>query len=211
VNRTPAPLPEEAPDEEQLVVLSRDGDTAAFNVLVERYQTAIYNLCLRMLGAQQPAEDAAQEAFISAFRHLDSFRGGSFRSWLFRIASNACYDELRRRKNRRTVSLDEPGDRDDERRIDPPSDAPAMEEYAAQTELRSTIEEALTQLPNDQRLALVLCDVQGMDYAEIAVVMSCSLGTVKSRINRARTRMRALLQQHGELLPQRFRHTGETQ
>jgi RNA polymerase sigma-70 factor (ECF subfamily) len=198
------------PGEADLLARSRDGDTASFNVLVERYQTPVYNLCLRMLGAQQPAEDATQEAFISAFRHLERFRGGSFRAWLFRIASNACYDELRRRKARRTVSLDEPGDRDDDRAIDPPSVAASMEEHAEQTELRESIQDALAQLPEDQRLALVLCDVQGMDYSEIAVVMSCSLGTVKSRINRARSRMRALLQQRGELLPQRFRHTGET-
>ena len=187
--------------------MPKRGDLAAFNELVERYQTSVFNLCLRMLGAPQPAEDATQEAFISAFRHIEKFRGGMFRSWLLRIASNACYDELRRRKSRPAVSIDEPHGEDD-RAIDPPSGAPTMEEHAEQMELRGALEAALARLPADQRLALVLCDVQGLDYAEIAVVMQCSLGTVKSRINRARGKMRTLMLERRELLPSRLRHTG---
>ena len=96
------------PNEQELVDRSRQGDLEAFNVIVLAYQDRVYNLCLRMMGSQQPAEDATQEAFISAYRHIDRMRGPSLRSWLLRIASNACIDELRRRKRRQHVSLDAP-------------------------------------------------------------------------------------------------------
>ena len=95
-------------DEPSLLARSRDGDLDAFNTLVERHQRSVFNLCLRMLGSTQAAEDATQEAFISAFRSIKSLRGAGFRAWLARIAANACYDELRRRRSRPAVSLDEP-------------------------------------------------------------------------------------------------------
>ena len=193
-----------------LIARARQGDLSAFNILVERYQTGVYNLCLRMMGAPAPAEDAAQEAFISAYRSLDRFRGGSFRAWLFRIAANACYDELRRRKARPATSLDRSSD-EDERPIDPPDTAPAMEERAANTELRRALQDALAQLPHEQRLAVVLCDVQGFDYAEIAETMRVSLGTVKSRISRARSHLRVILLERRELLPGSIRQSGEEQ
>ncbi len=193
-----------------LIARARQGDLNAFNVLVERYQTSVYNLCLRMLGALAPAEDAAQEAFISAYRSLGRFRGGSFRAWLFRIAANACYDELRRRKARPATSLDRSGD-EDKRPIEPPDTAPSMEERAATTELRRALQDALAQLPHEQRLAVVLCDVQGFGYAEIAETMRVSLGTVKSRISRARSRLRAILLEQRELLPGSIRQSGEEQ
>jgi RNA polymerase sigma factor (sigma-70 family) len=209
------PPPADDPDrwddesgEADLIARVRKGELAAFNQLVERHQTTVYNLCLRMLGSQQPAEDTTQEAFISAYRHIDKFRGGKFRSWLLRIAANACYDELRRRKSRPATSLDEPQGQDD-RHIDPPDNAPSMEEHAEQMELRGALQAALARLPDDQRLALILCDVQGYDYAEIAVIMQSTLGTVKSRINRARSKMRTLMLERRELLPSRLRHTGE--
>ncbi len=193
-----------------LIARARQGDLDAFNILVERYQTSLYSLCLRMLGAPAPAEDAAQEAFISAYRSLDRFRGGSFRAWLFRIAANACYDELRRRKARPATSLDRAGD-DDERPIEPPDTAPSMEEHAANTELHRALEDALAQLPDEQRLAIVLCDVQGFGYADIAETMRVSLGTVKSRISRARLRLRVILLERRELLPGSIRQSGEDQ
>jgi len=194
--------------EPDLLARARKGELDAFNALVERYQGPIYNLCLRMLGSPQAAEDAAQEAFISAYRHLERFRGEAFRSWLYRIAANACYDELRRRKARPSVSLDQPY-ADEDSRLDPPSGEPALEEHAEQMQLREALQAALANLPAEQRLAIVLCDVQGMDYAEIAAVTRTSLGTVKSRINRGRLRLRVLLQAQAELLPSRFRHSGE--
>ena len=197
----------DTPDQD-LIARARQGDLAAFNVLVERYQTGAYNLCLRLLGAPAPAEDAAQEAFISAYRSLDRFRGGSFRAWLFRIAANACYDELRRRKARPATSLDRTGD-EDERPLEPPDTAPSMEERAANTELHRALEDALAQLPRDQRLAVVLCDVQGFDYAEIAQTMGVSLGTVTSRLGRPRSRLRVIPPARRDLFPDSIRQSGE--
>jgi len=209
VETTPHASASAPPDEAALLDRARSGDLAAFNQIVEFHQVAVYNLCLRMMGAGQSAEDAAQEAFINAYRHLDKFRGGIFRAWLLRIASNACYDELRRRKARPAVSLDEPRGGDDERSYDPPSGEATLDERAEQMELRAAIEAALLRLPDDQRLAIILCDVQGLDYAEIAEATRTSLGTVKSRINRGRARLRAILLESGELLPSRYRPTGE--
>lgn len=192
-------------DESQLIRRARDGDLDAFNTLIEGYERPVYNLCFRMLSSQQPAEDAAQEAFISAYRSLASFRGGSFRSWLFRIASNACYDEMRRQKARPARSLDAP--LSDDRRIDVPDEAHTLDEHVENIELGEALREALMELPPEQRLVVVLCDVQGMDYAEIADVTSTNLGTVKSRINRARGRLREALQARPELLPTHLRQT----
>jgi RNA polymerase sigma-70 factor (ECF subfamily) len=196
-------------DEPDLVARSKQGDLESFNRLVERYQTPLYNLCLRMLGSPQAAEDATQEAFISAFRAMRSFQGVAFRAWLFRIAANACYDELRRRKTRVAHSLDEPQDID-ARPHDPAAREPSPEERAETQELGRLLQAALLQIPPDQRLAVVLCDVHGMDYTEIAEAMRVSLGTVKSRIFRGRAHLRAvLIKSGGELLPERLRQVSE--
>jgi RNA polymerase sigma-70 factor (ECF subfamily) len=194
-------------DEAELVSRSTQGDLDAFNRLVEFYQRPLYNLCLRMLASTEAAEDATQEAFIAAYRAIDRFRGtqpGGFRAWLFRIAVNACYDEMRRRRSRPSVSLNAPQGKSG-RSFDFPNPGPTLEETAQIAELGSAIQRALNSLPPDQRLAVVLCDVQGFEYGEIALVMNVSLGTVKSRINRARARLREHLLASGELLPSRFR------
>ena len=194
-------------DEAELIRRSTQGDLDAFNRLVEQYQRPLYNLCLRMLASAEAAEDATQDAFIAAFRAVHRFRGAQtrgFRAWLFRIGVNACYDEMRRRRSRPSVSLDAPRD-ESGRTLDVPNPGPTLEERAQTAELGSAIQGALNTLPSDQRLAVILCDVQGMEYGEIALVMGVSLGTVKSRINRARSRLRERLLASGELLPSRFR------
>lgn len=181
---------------------AKRGDLAAFNELVVEYQSLVYNLCYRMLGQAQAAEDATQEAFVSAWRNISSFRGDAFRPWLLRIAANLCRDELRRRGRRPSTSLDialEAG------MPDPTDDDPSPDESALSGELRGRLQAALMQLPDDQRTAIVLCDIEGLDYNEIATVMKTSLGTVKSRIARARLKMRDLLQREPELLPGRYR------
>ena len=194
-------------DEQDLIYRSTQGDLDAFNRLVEQYQRPLYNLCLRMLASAEAAEDATQDAFIAAYRSVHRFRGtqtGGFRAWLFRIAANTCYDEMRRRRSRPSVSLDTPRG-ESGRTLDVPNQGPTLDERVQTAELASAIEGALSALPSDQRLAVILCDVQGMEYAEIALVMGVSLGTVKSRINRARSRLRERLLASGELLPSRFR------
>jgi RNA polymerase sigma-70 factor (ECF subfamily) len=190
-------------DDSGLLRQAADGDLDAFNAIVERYQVRVYNLCLRMVGPAG-AEDATQETFIRAWRALDRFRGDAFAPWLLRIAANACHDELRRRRARPAMSLGH-AEEGDNPALDVPSSARSPDEEAQSSELRSAIEAALFALPEEQRLAVILCDIQGMDYAEIALVMSCSLGTVKSRTNRGRRRLRDLIQNAGELLPDRFR------
>jgi RNA polymerase sigma-70 factor (ECF subfamily) len=176
--------------------LARQGDLDAFNELVLEHQALVYNLCYSMLGHRQAAEDASQEAFISAYRNLSGLRGGAFRPWLLRIAANACHDELRRRARRRSSSLDVALE---EGVPEPPDPDPSPEASALTAELQREIHSALQTLPEEQRLALVLCDLEGLDYAEIAQTMRCSLGTVKSRIARGRARLRVLLSAFREL------------
>ena len=185
--------------DEQRLQRARNGDLNAFNDLVLEYQGLVYNLCFRQLGQRQAAEDATQEAFVSAWRNLAGLRG-AFRPWLLRIAANACTDELRRRGRRPSSSLDvalEAGV------PEPPDEEPSPESSLLQDELRREVEVALQSLPDEQRLAVILSDLQGLDYNEISVVMKTSLGTVKSRIARGRARLREVLQPSGELsLPQ---------
>jgi RNA polymerase sigma-70 factor (ECF subfamily) len=181
---------------------AKNGDLSAFNELVVEYQSLVYNLCYRMLGQTAAAEDATQEAFVASWRNIASFRGEAFRPWLLRIAANLCRDELRRRGRRPASSLDnalEAGV------PEPSDDDPTPDDSALTSELRGRLQAALQLLPQDQRTALVLCDIDGLDYGEIATVMGTSLGTVKSRIARARLKMRELMQREPELLPSRYR------
>lgn len=184
---------------------ARQGDLSAFNELVIEYQSLVFNLCFRMLGQAQAAEDVAQDAFVAAWRNIATLRGENFRPWMLRIAANLCRDELRRRVRRPSSSLDmalEAGV------PEPADDEPAPEDVALVGELRDHLQAALLQLPEDQRTAVVLCDIQGLDYAEIATVMQTSLGTVKSRIARGRLKLREVLRREPELLPGRFRPEG---
>jgi len=181
-------------EEAELIQRAKQGDLDCFNRLVERYQREVYNLCLRMLGNAPAAEDATQDAFFSAFRGIGKFRGGSFRAWLFRIAANACRDQLRLLRRRPTTSLDTlPLELEfDQRTLSPEDDA-------LRQELGEEIKRALAALPPDQRLAVILRDIEGLDYEEIAQATGSSLGTVKSRINRGRARLRDHLGQYREL------------
>ena len=187
-------------DENELIARSQKKDVAAFNLLVERYQQLAYNVALRMLGDVPSAEDATQEAFISAYEHIKQFRGGSFRSWLLRIVSNTSLDMLRSRKRRASIPLDDlpAGWESSPLMADP--DTP--EEFVLRRELRSQIQRGLLALPPDQRAAIILSDLHGLTYDEIATITNSTLGTVKSRISRGRARLRDLLLLERELLPQ---------
>jgi len=189
-------------DELALIQEAQRGEVDSFNTLILHYQTSAYNLAYRLMGETDGASDATQEAFISAFAHLPQFRGGSFKSWLMRIVTNACYDELRRRKRRPAVSLDDLSSNADEQ-FSSHSENP--ESVVQRDALNRAIQDCLDGLPFDQRIVTVLCDVQGYDYQEIATITHISLGTVKSRISRARQRLRDCLQGAGELLPESYR------
>lgn len=185
-----------------LVDRSRRGDLDAFNVLVGRYQGQVFNLALRMLGDMDLASDAAQETFISAYRAIGGFRGGSFRSWLLRIAANACRDLLRAAKARPTLPLEvlelEPGPASMSREESP-------EEYTLRRELGRLIHQGLESLSYHRRLAVVLVDVQGFSYEDAASIMQASVGTLKSRLSRAREQLREFFGRHRELLPKEYR------
>jgi RNA polymerase sigma-70 factor (ECF subfamily) len=187
-------------DEEWLTARARRGDLDAFNTIVLRYQTNVFNLCLRMLGGREAAEDIAQDTFLLAYRGMGRFQGGSLRAWLLRIAANACYDELRRRRRRPQRSLDAMEEAGGVTAVMPHSREPNPEDEAIQAELRREIERGLLTLPEEQRLAVILCDVQGMAYDEIAEVMRSSMGTVKSRVSRGRARLREFLRADKEPL-----------
>jgi RNA polymerase sigma-70 factor (ECF subfamily) len=191
---------------DSLLDRARRGDLAAFNSLVEEHQGIVYNVCLRMLGSPAAAEDAAQDAFISAWRNLASLRGDQFRAWLLRIAANACRDELRRRSRRPAASLETALE---EGMPDPADPDPSPEASVLSSELRGGIQAALLELPDDQRLAVILCDLQGLEYDEIARATGANIGTVKSRLSRGRARLRALLLAKPELLPDHFRLRSE--
>lgn len=195
-----------ANEEQRLVEAGQRGDVEAFNQLVRLYEGRVYNLCYRMLGDADSAADVTQDTFISAYRNLAKFRGGLFRSWLLRIATNACYDALRARKRRPSVSLGMKRDEDDEGTgLDVPDPGESLDETALRRELGVAIQEGLALLPEDQRIVVVLSDVQGLAYEEIAQVTNTNLGTVKSRLSRGRARLRDILRA-GELLPSRYRH-----
>jgi RNA polymerase sigma-70 factor (ECF subfamily) len=200
-------------DEAALIKEAQNGDLDSFNSLILTYQSLVYNVAYRIMGEPDSSADATQEAFISAFKNLKSFRGGSFRSWLLRIVTNACYDELRRRKRRPSTSLEEltefseGTDSDEPATLGTHADSP--ETAASRSELTSAIEECISKLSAEFKMVVVLVDVQGYDYQEVSDVIRKPLGTVKSRLARARAKLRACLQQYRELLPASFRHDNE--
>jgi RNA polymerase sigma factor (sigma-70 family) len=198
-------------DEISLIRDAQQGDLEAFNHLILVYQEMVYNQAYRVLGESDAAEDATQEAFISAYRKIDTYRGGSFKAWLLRIVTNACYDELRRRKRRPVVPLEPTDDYDEEiespRWIADLGEAP--EDFTLRSELSQAIQQCLDDLSDDFRTVVVLVDIQGMDYTEASQVMGTPLGTIKSRLARARRGMRQCLQGYWELLPIAFRLQNE--
>ncbi len=194
-------------DEIALIQAARGGDLDSFNRLVLAYQDMVYSHAYRMVGEEEAADDATQTTFLSAYNHLNSFRGGSFKAWLLRIVTNACYDELRRRKRRPTVPL-EPSDEEGEEvesarwMVDP---AGQPEELAEQKELQRAIQHCLDNLPEEFRAAVVMVDVHGLDYSEASLASGKPIGTIKSRLARARLRLRDCLNGFAELLPSGFR------
>lgn len=196
-------------DEPRLIAAARSGDLDAFNELVLAYQDRVFNLAYRILGDPAAAEDAAQDAFISAYQHLSTFRGGSFLSWLLRTVANRCYDELRRQKRRPVVSWESFGEMDEEANPFLINGQPTPEETAQESELTDLLQAAIATLPPDQRVVLILSDIEGMDYAAVAATVGIPVGTVKSRLARARARLRDFLQTRGELLPSTYRPENE--
>ena len=194
-------------DEIALIQSAKQGDLDSFNRLVLSYQDLVYSHAFRMIGEEEYADDATQNTFISAYNHLSSFRGGSFKAWLLRIVTNACYDELRRRKRRPTVPLEPLDDAGEEvetaRWMIDPGEKP--EDQVERVELQHAIQHCLDNLPDEFRSTVVMVDVEGMDYLEASQTIGKPIGTIKSRLARARMRLRDCLHGFAELLPTGFR------
>jgi RNA polymerase sigma-70 factor (ECF subfamily) len=186
-------------DEAGLIFNAKKGDLEAFNQLVLSYQDRIYNLTLRILGDEDAAGDITQNTFLTAYLNLPRFRGGSFRSWLYRIATNACYDVYRQHKRYPVLSIE--SEVLAEERLSPLYDFSGYsilpETEVERHELEQVIQQALNQLDADQRTVVVLVDQQDFDYRETAQILGIPIGTVKSRLSRARLRLHQLLSNSG--------------
>ncbi len=198
-------------DEPKLVEAALKGDLDAFNRLVLEYQELAFNVAYRMLGDESRAEECTQDSFFAAYRHLKNFRGGSFKAWVLRMVTNACYDELRRQKRRPTIPLEPVNDADEE--IESPvwlaSNDPSPEETINTREIDSAIQHCIKTLMPDFRSVIVLVDLEGLNYEEVADALKSPLGTIKSRLARARQKMRDCLLGFEELLPSVYRQEKE--
>lgn len=197
--------------DELLVERAKRGDAEAFEQLTSQFYKKVYNVAYRATGNHEDASDVAQEAFVRAYLSLPEFRGdSSFQTWLLRITQNACLDELRRRKRRRVSSLDEPlsvedGEMDRQLAVADTADGP--EQALERVEIQQAVQESINSLDEEYRVVVIMRDIQGYSYNEIAEVLGINLGTVKSRLNRAR---HALKEMFGrlELLAPRVVYSG---
>jgi RNA polymerase sigma-70 factor (ECF subfamily) len=178
-------------DESALITAAQAGDRQAFNELVLRYQGIAYNVAYRILGNADAAADATQDALLSAYRAIDRFRGSTLKSWLLRIVTNACYDRLRTRCRSPEISLDAKTDLEWGEWSVAPQESP--EAFAERQELGQAIQRGLSTLPPEQRAVIVLADIQDMSYREVAETLRVPIGTIRSRLSRARHKLREAL------------------
>jgi RNA polymerase sigma-70 factor (ECF subfamily) len=196
-------------DEIRVIKEAQKGSVAAFNQLVMAYQGTAYNVAYRVIGNGDAAADACQDAFLKAYQAIKQYRGGSFKSWLLRIVTNACYDQLRYKSRRPATSLEDMTENSDDHSEKLIDDEERPEELVLRGELNEVIQRGINHLPEDQRVVLVLSDVQGFSYQEIAEIVDQPLGTVKSRLSRGRQRLRDFLLEQQELLPSQYRLNDE--
>ncbi len=183
-------------EEQKLIDAAIAGSSSAFEKLIQPLEGRIYAVALRMCGNREDAQDCMQESMIRIYRALSGFKGqSSFSTWVYRVTMNTCLDELRRRKARRSTSLDSLLDSG----WSPADETDTPERHAIQSEQRRMLERAIADLPEDMRAAVVLRDIQGLAYDEIAAALDVNVGTVKSRISRGRERLREKLSAHPEL------------
>lgn len=184
--------------EQELVTRAKAGDDEAFAQLMRDNEKRIYNLTLRMTGNPDDAMDLAQETFLNAWRGLNFFKGDSaFSTWVYRLASNACIDHLRRKKRRQDISAPMPVDEEDNSQPDIPDERFQPEQELERRELQRAVAQGLEQLSDEHRQVLVMREINGLSYQEIADVLDLEAGTVKSRIARARNSLRKILVESG--------------
>lgn len=181
-------------NERELIARLQKRDEAAFEELIRQYEKKVYTLCFRMCGNSEDAEEAAQDAFLALWRGIDRFRQeSSLSTWIYRLATNACIDTLRRRKKQSgSVSLD-----DEELFVDAVDTSPQPQETVEHRETQKLLQEGLSALPGEYRKVLILREIEGLSYTEIAESASIELGTVKSRISRGRSLLRNFLSGNG--------------
>jgi RNA polymerase sigma-70 factor, ECF subfamily len=184
-------------DDRDLVGRARRGDREAFTQLIVQYQVPLYNMALRMVGGPDDAADIVQEAFLRAWEKIRTLRDAPFKSWLFQIAANLCYDHFRRGRRYGTMPEEDQG----ANVIGLGLPAPDPQERAEANERHRLVRESIAQLEHDMRIAIILRDINGLSYDEIATALRVPLGTVKSRIARARAQVQEHLQRHPELFP----------
>jgi RNA polymerase sigma-70 factor (ECF subfamily) len=188
---------------------AQNGSLSAFNQLVMAYQGTAYNVAYRVIGNGDAAADACQDAFLKAYKAIKQYKGGSFKSWLLRIVTNTCYDHIRYKSRRPATSLEDLTENPDDHSDKLVSQTERPEERILRGELNDLIQVGINQLPEDQRIVLVLSDVQGFSYQEVADIIDQPLGTVKSRLSRGRRRLRDFLLTQKELLPSQYRLNDE--
>ncbi len=187
--------------EQELIQSAKNGNAVAFEQLIEKHQQRIFSIAYRIAGNQEDAADMAQEVLVKVFRNLKHFRGDSkFSTWLYRVATTTCLDEQKKQRRHTAYSLDQELETEEGSVANQVRDtAPTPEEATEQKALRNAIHLAIGKLKDEHKKVILLREVQGLSYEEIARVLQCSEGTVKSRINRARENLKKILLQNREL------------
>ena len=195
-------------DDKKLIEKAAGGDVEAFEKIIEEYQNIVYSIALRMSGNETDAFDMAQEVFIKLYRNLSKFDGRSkLSTWIYRVASNTCLDELKKRKRIRdnTKSLNEEFEMaDDSVVLEIKDTKPLPEEEIENSEIKETLNSAILKLSDQHKEVIILRDIEGFSYEEIADITKNSVGTVKSRLSRARSALRKILKEYGELFEKYF-------
>lgn len=183
-------------NEEVLIKRAQSGDNAAFDCLMDGYFKKLYNIAFRMAGNADDAADMTQEIMIKLFKNISSFSGNSkFSTWVYRVATNTCLDELKKLKRHKNLSIDKDIETDEgEFSYEVEDTSPVPEQLAEQKELKTIVASAIGMLSPDHKAVLVLRDIQGFSYDEIARIVGCSEGTVKSRISRARAQLKIIIE-----------------
>ncbi len=192
--------------EQELIKRAQNGDVAAFESLIEEYQKRIFSIAYRMVSNPEDAADLTQEVIVKIFKNLDKFQGNAkFSTWVYRIATNTCLDELKKNKRYTTYSLDKEIETEEGSLMgELPDKGPTPEQAAEKKAIQTAVREAIGKLPTDHKKVMILRDLQGLSYEEIADVVGCSVGTVKSRISRARENLKKILSQDRELFSDYF-------
>ena len=187
--------------ENTLVKRCKNGDREAFNELFAEYETKVINIAFGMLSNRDDAYDATQEVFIRVYRNISGFKeNSSLSTWIYRITSNVCNDILRKRmKHSNTISINASNDDDGEYELHIRDTAPTPDEYAEHNETQRIVRQAISELSAEYKEVITLCDVEDMSYDDISLILKCPVGTVKSRLNRARKALRKKLSENREL------------